>query len=303
MRYAHGPLVYAGVPSQHPAVGTEESFDDRDRHADAPGSAELGIPSSDISPMASDIPPSASSSTVTDAQLRAFLAHPDAQKRIRAIVAARLRAGAPEALRDDIVQQTNVTVLTTRSRPRSLDTAQGWLAAIATRAVARQLRADGARARWLDTNVAIDDEDGPAAAVPSDGRGDGWLLSRWLAHAVAGSPRDQETLELLCYQADSGKTHADVAAEHATTEDALRRRVARFKSKYLPRYRRRRTAILVAIYAGAFTLALLGWLFYHPGPEAAKRPKSSPPVPSAIAPPAATPSPIAPADPDIDRKR
>jgi DNA-directed RNA polymerase specialized sigma24 family protein len=288
-------LVRAAVPSQHPPVATDDLSDDRASRSETPPSVEAVAPSSDIPPLVSDVPPAPASSTVTDAQLRAFLAHPDIQKRVRAIVAARLHGGAPDALRDDIVQQANLAVLTSKSRPSSMDTASGWLSMVTVRAVARHLRADASRRRWLDVKVDIDDEEGPAGAVATDATETDWLLSRWLAHAVSGSPVDQEVFELIAYKAASGKTYAEVAAEHGTTEHALTLRVARFKAKYLPRYRRRRTGLALAVLTGALTLALLGWLFWRPKPEEAKPPPPRPPVPSAVAPPPVAPPPVPPA--------
>jgi DNA-directed RNA polymerase specialized sigma24 family protein len=288
-------------------VATDEPFDERDAPTDAPRSLEAGAPSSDISPLVSDVPPALVPSTVTDAQLRAFLAHPDVQKRIRGIVAARVRADAPEALRDDLAQQANLDVLTSKSRPRSMDTASGWLAMVTTHSIARHMRAEGSRARWLETGVDFHDDEGPpgTAVAASSGRDD-WLLSRWLAHAVAGDPRDQETFELIAYKAASSKSYEQVALEHATNESALRKRIARFQSKYRPRYRRRRVNIALALVTGALTLALLGWLFWRPTPEVAKPPPRTPLPPSTVAPPPGPPAPIAPAptpSPSPDKPR
>ena len=255
----------------------------------------------------SDVAPAVS--TVTDGQLRAFLGHPGTQKRIRAIVAARVRGAAADNLGDDIVQTANLEALTSKSRPRSMDTAPGWLATITVRAIAHHLRGETARARFIDPES---DVDGELTATQDDPEPDaGWLVSTWLAQAVAADPRDQETFELLLYKATTGKTNAEVAVDHGMTAPAFANRVLRFKRKYGPRYQRRRRALGLAILTGAITLALLAWLFWHPKPEQARPPRPQPsardhaptpptapppPPPTATAPPTA-PAP-APAHPD-----
>jgi len=103
------PLVRETSPSQHPAAVTSEAM---------------------ISPAA----------------LRALLAEPDTQKRIRAVVSSRVRSGTPDAVRDDIVQQANLALLQSPSRPRSPKRALAWLSAVTQRQVANYFRARAAEA-------------------------------------------------------------------------------------------------------------------------------------------------------------
>jgi len=238
------PLVRETSPSQHPAAVTSEAM---------------------ISPAA----------------LRALLAEPDTQKRIRAVVSSRVRSGTPDAVRDDIVQQANLALLQSPSRPRSPKRALAWLSAVTQRQVANYFRARAAEARWLelddDPDARPDERESREFVAPEDP----WMIAPWLAQAVTANPRDQETLEFLLYKAESRKTYEEVAADHALGAKALVGRVVQFKKKYLPRHQRRRRNVALALLAGALTLAFLGSLFWYPQPEAAK---PAPPRPPSVAP-------------------
>jgi DNA-directed RNA polymerase specialized sigma24 family protein len=269
-------LVRGAFPSQHRRVVASEERSGEALTASGDAVDPAATASKDASALAVTVPPAPGRAMISAAELRAFLAKPDTQKRIRAVVVARVRKDTPDAVRDDIVQQTNLTLLQSPSRPRSIATASGWVGLVTQRQVANHFRARKAEARWLELDEDSDarpDETQPAADADREGS---WMIASWLAAAVASSPRDQETFELLVYKATTGKTYAQVAADHAMAEKALVGRVVQFKKKYQPRHHRRRAGVALAILAGALTLALLGWLFWYPKPEVARPPPQTP---------------------------
>jgi DNA-directed RNA polymerase specialized sigma24 family protein len=303
------PLVRAPFPSQHPRTLASEELSDEAFSASSDGVDSVAFASTDVPALVSDISPAPTRAMISAAELRVLLAQPDTQQRIRAIVAKRVRKGAPGAVRDDIVQQANLTLLQSPSRPRSAATASGWVSAVTHRQVANYFRARAVETRWLE--IDEDPEARPEAAQTGpDAAPEGdWMIAPWLAQAVASSPRDQETFELLVYKAATRKTYEEVADDHAMAPKALVGRVVQFKKKYLPRYQRRRTNVALAVLTGALTLALLGWLFWYPKPEVAKPPPPKP-APSATSSAVAPPVPIAPQPPepapvptDLDLKR
>src|SRR4051794_10807844 len=89
------------------------------------------------------------SATLTDAELRAFLGRRDSQERIRIVVIGRLKGQAPAGLVDDLAQLANIAALTSKARPRSHATANGWLSTIAARTVVTHFRGQAAHHKWL----------------------------------------------------------------------------------------------------------------------------------------------------------
>jgi DNA-directed RNA polymerase specialized sigma24 family protein len=197
---------------------------------------------------------------LSGAELHAFLKRPDTQARIRAVVGARLDPGAPASLRDDLVQQANIDALEAKSPPRSLETATGWIGTVTARAIVNHFRRQSVHAKYLQRDVDVEElphepDEPPESLAPK------WLLTEWLRPRVAGNPRDQETYELLVYKADTGKTHTEVAADHAMTEGALKSRIHALKTKYEPQWRRRQRMFLLLILFGiAAVVAAIVWL-------------------------------------------
>jgi DNA-directed RNA polymerase specialized sigma24 family protein len=217
-------------------------------------------------------------SAVSDKELRAFLGQRDVQKRIRAIVDARVSAGAPVDVREEIVQETSLAVLTSRSRPRSMDTAPGWLAIVTVRAVAAHFRAEARHRRWQEPDVDVEE----LPDEPGDVDDAHWLIAAWLTNAVAADERDQETYELLVYKARTGRSYGQVAADHGMSETSFHKRLSRFKTKYLPRHRRRQQSMLLVLLLGAAAVAIVAWAVLRSMPPAEIGPDPSPPVPRII---------------------
>jgi len=263
-------------------------------------------PPSDVRPAASlagEAPANdAEGSRVSDKELRAFLGRRDVQARIRAIVDARVSPGAPDDVRQEIVQQTNLAVLTSRSRPRSMDTAPGWLSTVTVRAVAAHFRAEARHRRWQQPDVEIEE----IPDEPADVNDAGWLIAPWLASAVAGDERDQETYELLVYKARTGRSSAQVAADHGMSESSFHTRLWRFKKRYLPRHRRReRTMLLLFLFLGAAAAAIVAWAVWRSRQTGTIGPDPSVPVPR-IAPsvaPSVTAAPDTPFEPAAPTRR
>jgi DNA-directed RNA polymerase specialized sigma24 family protein len=211
---------------------------------------------------------------ISPEQLRDYLAKPEIQRRILAVVRATLKGGSAAHLAEDIAQEANLAMLKSRSRPRAMDSAFGWVSMAARRAVVHSFRRRRMENTWLVPEGDIDEY--PAKGPPP---ADEWMISRWLAWAVRDDATDQETFELLVYKARSDKTYEQVAGEHGMTGAALKSRVWDFKRKYQPRWRRRRQLLELLLLLGAAVVAALLWLLLGRR-HAEIGPDPAPPVPS-----------------------
>jgi hypothetical protein len=124
------------------------------------------------------------------------------------------------------------------------------------------------------------DPDGPE---PEEGD-----LDLYLDGIVA--PHDRPILEVLREQARTKKTYAVLAAARGESEDQLGRKIRRFKAKYGPRVRRRRSLMLFFKRAGigtavAIAAAVLLYFFvlHRASPLDARPDPATRPLPSATA--------------------
>ena len=195
-------------------------------------------------------------------ELHAFLARPATQAHIRKVVVARLNRTAPGTLIEDLVQDANLDASEAQSRPRSIETATGWMGTVTARAIVNHFRREAADAKYLEPGVDVQE----LPAEPDESQGSvapEWLLTEWLRPRVAEDPRDQETYELLVYKAETGKTHAEVAADHGMTEGTLKSRIRALKMKHEPQWRRRQRMFLLMILFGvAAAVTALVWLLW-----------------------------------------
>jgi DNA-directed RNA polymerase specialized sigma24 family protein len=103
----------------------------------------------------------------------------------------------------------------------------------------------------------------PRVPVP---RVEGTIMRRYLAQAVKGKPRDEETLRWMTLWADEEKTYDDVARETGLPVTTVSKRVHDFKEEYGPRYTRwRNRTLLFLLLVGA---AILAYLVSRPKPDA-----------------------------------
>ncbi len=215
---------------------------------------------------------------VTDAQLRSLLGLRETQEYIRSVVVGRVRKETPRSDIDDLVNDANIAALTSKSRPRSMETARGWLGTVTARAVAIHFRRGAKHEKYLELEADVEE----LAAEPDDDLEPRMSISPWLASQVAGNPRDQETYEILRYKAETGKSHAEVAADHAMTTAALKNRISKFKARYEPQWRARERMILVLLLFGiGVVVAVLAWLLLRPRPTSHElQPQGHPLVPA-----------------------
>jgi DNA-directed RNA polymerase specialized sigma24 family protein len=247
-------------------------------------------PSSGRLPVVEDLPTTAQRAElqrgISPEELRALLAKPETQRRIRAVVTSRLSKGADPSLADDLVQDANLVMLASRLGPRSAASAPGWIGTIARRAVADHFRRGGSDRKWIAPDE-VDFDEVPARTEAPD---DDLLLTDWLARAVAGDARDAETLEMLLYKARLDATYDRVAADHGLTPVALRSRVNAFKNKYEAEWRKHRAMlVLLLLLSVAAVVAVAAWVWLRSA-RGAEQNVPNPEVPTAPTMPTTHPS-------------
>jgi DNA-directed RNA polymerase specialized sigma24 family protein len=197
-----------------------------------------------------DPPPAAEPGGVPAAIVRAFLAQRETTRLLRKRVRRRVKSAELAA---DLVQAalTEAVAAVDKTPPRTAESMPGWVGIIADRKVAEHYKV---RARRAPHEGTVDDVD--EVAVEPEGQGGvvDWTLTGWLHKQVDGHARDEELLDILKDKAINEKTWEQIAGERDVTQRALWNRVARFKKKYEPRWRKHR-AMLIA--GGLLLIALL----------------------------------------------
>jgi len=201
---------------------------------------------------------------------------------------------------EDLAADAVVRALKARP-PRVEAVLPAWLAVIARRVAARWLekrkrraKHEGAmpiaRAREDDyTGHAVEDHVEPVRGFFDDGAAEEAedLVEPYLESILA--PHDRPIYDVLCERAAGKKTYADLAAERGMSVDQLYRKIRRFKTKYAPRVRRRRTMMLLlklgGVAVGLAVAAVLLYLFLHrpPSKDDALPDPATHPLPSATA--------------------
>jgi DNA-directed RNA polymerase specialized sigma24 family protein len=239
--------------------------------ADPPASG----PRASSAPPASGVQP-ADAPRIPASAVRAHLARAD----VRAAITLRVKAKIKPRHVEDVVSHCMVELLAAHP-PRSEVVLPAWTFRIVTRVIARATRRS-----ILDAfrEPTVDDFDGLADVTPlTEEPPDEVPLTKWLEEAV-DSDTDRETLALLREKGGGddddapSKTYAEVAAAHDMTEAALKKRVARFLTKYQERRQRylrdidrrdRMIAWLVVLLLGAVLAAVAFWgMSRHAGPPA-----------------------------------
>jgi RNA polymerase sigma-70 factor (ECF subfamily) len=141
------------------------------------------------------------------------LTRPDLRRAL--IKLARRIAPAHEA--EDIVQESIVDALTTRSGPRDRANLEAWMRAIVRHRVSDYYRRSG---REQAGQV-------PEGQVEPD-EGDGRELLRWAEEALPGGRTDQQTFEWLLEEADGEHLEA-IARREQMPSDRVRQRVTRLR--------------------------------------------------------------------------
>ncbi len=264
-------------------VVMEHSEGDLPAH-DGDASLDDDVPHSDARPAVAQHEPPRSGPAlipgISERELRDLVAQPSTQESIRRIVGARIERGLPQALVDDLVQEATLAMLGANARPRSMETASGWVSTVTVRTVANYFRRDETHRTWVDPEADVEQQPGEPAEAPADR----WLIAAWLAPILVHHPADQETYEILVYKARTGKPYTDVAADHGITTAALKSRVHEFKKKYEARWRRRQTMFVLLILLAGAAVALVAWrvLSSLASPAEGVRPEPLQVVPSSM---------------------
>ena len=221
----------------------------------------------------SDPPRGDGSSRVTPVALRAYLAAPDVVAHLRAVVKRRIpRQAVEDVLNDAIVKMCATTALPIAAA------IGGWVETSTVSAIADYLRSKGRRGA---REVGVDDidEHAVAATEPPEDR------TEWLRKRVQKSRIDAETLAILEAQAESVLTRAQVAARYGMTEDALKKRVQRFRAKYDAEWKRERTWVWLLRLLVVGVAVAVGWTVVRALREPPVLPIGPEPIPSASASP------------------
>ena len=226
-----------------------------------------------------DPPGDPGSTPVTPAALRAYLNAPDVAAHLRAMVMRRV----PRQVVDDVRNDAIVKMCATTSLPITAALG-GWVETTTLSAVADYIRSKGRRG---GREIGEDDIDERAAPVPEPPRD----RTEWLRKRVKKSRIDAETLAILEVQAEADLTRAQVAARYGMTEDALKKRVQRFRAKYEDEWKRERTWIwLLRVLVGTVVAVAIAGAIVYARRARPPLPIGPEPVPSASAAPSAAPT-------------
>jgi hypothetical protein len=240
---------------------------------------------------------------VTRELTMAFLAKKATMDRIREVIDARAPKTMQEADRKDIFQKANLRAMETTALAKSVPGMRPWVSRIAQNEVIDHLRGQVTHLRWLKPGVDVQElppdpaTEGEEAEVPADDATapprpieemSPRMIGPWLIASLE-TKGEKLTLEMWKHKAASGATNAVVAAEFGMTEAAFDQRIARFKAKWIPRWKKhkREQALFVALIL-LFLGGLFGWFFHGPTREEA-RPTAVPvlsaaPTPSVVPP-------------------
>ncbi len=297
----------------------DDAFDDEDApiseprpssQAADPATLGMDAPSNDVD---APLPPDATAIVADDAGIPvtreltyAFLAKKATRDRIREVLEARVPRGTQEADVLDIVQKVNLRVLEATSLARTVAGMRPWISRIAQNQVIDHYKGNAKHLRWLDRSIDVqelppdaasegDEAEVPAADPTAPPRPveqlDEKALRRWLKANVEAKG-ERLTLEMLEQKAVTGQTNAVVASEYGMSESAFDQRVQRFKSKWIPlwkKHKRDQALMVVLLVLLGMALAAALWALLHGKTQDTIEPAAVPvlsPAPTAsVAPP------------------
>ena len=226
----------------------------------------------------SDPPGGDGGEPISPAALRKYLGSPDVLAHIGAMVKRRV----PRQVVEDVLNDAIVKMCASGALPREAAVG-GWVETSTLSAITDHLRKTGRR-DGRETAVDDIDERAETAPEPSADR------TEWLRKRVKKSRIDAETLAIVEVQAKSDLTRAEVAARHGMTEDALKKRIQRFRVKYEDEWKRERMLIALLWLLGLGIVAAIVAIVLHGRPERGTLPIGPEPIPSASAAPSIVPT-------------
>jgi DNA-directed RNA polymerase specialized sigma24 family protein len=207
-------------------------------------------------------------------------------------------------MREDARQDICVAALAAKKIPPTLEEVRAWIGGIANNvradAFAEHYRRKRRTAQVDAETLAEIPEPEPE---PKDERPK-WMVDTWLRQQVAEDPPSAMTYWMLIDMGRNGRTYADLAVKHGTTEDAVKQRVHRLKEKYLDAWKKHKRArnslaVLIVLVA-AVILYVIARLLFPPPPRFEEiRPDNA----VMRAPPAPTPTSFEPANPEPTVRR
>ena len=202
--------------------------------------------------------------------VRAFLSRKDVAKWVFAHAKSKVRAADHEQVAQDALEEAVERAVW----PASDEEGVAWatLRTITDRTIAdyhekrttrrkyegkmpeAPTREDEAGERVPDEEADLDPSHDPRA---EEARIEGLLIRRFLASAVRGKARDEETYGWMIAWSDEEKSYDEIARDAGVPRNTVYSRVHDFKERYLPEYRRWRNRVLVFVILGAIATAVV----------------------------------------------
>ena len=175
------------------------------------------------------------------AALYEFLASREEKKGddwIKRVILRRLGGDLDPALLDDLVQLAHTRALEAKSPPWFVRGIPAWVARCTRRSVADYFRARKDDDENLQPGVEIGDLAGDRHGRATDEGARELLITKWLGKQIGNDPHKVLTFRLMVEARVHGRSLAELAALHHTTESALSNRFNKLHDELAPKVAR-----------------------------------------------------------------
>jgi len=198
---------------------------------------------------------------------------------------------------DEITNMAAVRALAAKTPPWTEYGIPGWVARVTKNTVVDYFREERSHKEQLRRDVDVAELPGSQHGPATDWGARAHLIAKYLDSIIGDDPRKVETFRLMCEKELHGRSLAELAAQHKTTEAALSMRIHKLRKELIPHraimdQEKPRRAILVGLWVGAGAIvvrvivAIWLWLLPPPHPPVIE----VLPAPSASAAPAPMPT-------------